>query len=235
LEKDFCALEALGESVNTPFLVPTLIQKFPVFIREKVSDLCEGNLQIPKICKALEKITGNMEMASNFLHVEGDTSRKDSAGSDSIVFFTQDKRKKCVYCENDQHFSDQCKTYDTIENRLSKLKGKCHICLNSNHSTDQCRYKDRKCKFCDEKTAHHRSLCSSRNKRGKKTEKVTDSVRLNSQQDATAHDSTSSAINMISLSCLAYGKETFMSTLLVKAGYNNKYVTVRLFLDTGCS
>ena len=45
---------------------------------------------------------------------------------------------KCRYCcEN--HWSDKCEKYATIEERKQKIKGSCYICLNPTHQSISCR------------------------------------------------------------------------------------------------
>ena len=44
---------------------------------------------------------------------------------------------KCRYC-SENHWSDMCKKYATIEERKQKTKGSCYICLNPTHQSSSC-------------------------------------------------------------------------------------------------
>ena len=43
---------------------------------------------------------------------------------------------KCRYC-SENHWSDECEKYPTIEERKQKIKGSCYICLNPSHQSSR--------------------------------------------------------------------------------------------------
>ena len=71
------------------------------------------------------------------------------------------ERKKqfptCKYCD-ENHWSDECTSYTTVESRKKKIKGNCFICLKSTHQTRDCPVRV-KCHYCKQVNKHHRSLC----------------------------------------------------------------------------
>ena len=64
---------------------------------------------------------------------------------------------KCRYC-SENHSSDECEKYATIEERKQKIKGRCYICLNPTHQSRSCRQRVH-CYYCKQWNRHHRSLC----------------------------------------------------------------------------
>ena len=64
---------------------------------------------------------------------------------------------KCRYC-SENHWSDECEKYSTIEERKQKIKGSCYICLNPTYQSSGCRQRVH-CYYCKQWNRHHRSLC----------------------------------------------------------------------------
>ena len=64
---------------------------------------------------------------------------------------------KCRYC-SENHSSDECEKYATIEERKQKIKGRCYICLYPTHQSRSCRQRVH-CYYCKQWNRHHRSLC----------------------------------------------------------------------------
>ncbi|MCG8044652.1 MAG: DUF1759 domain-containing protein [Candidatus Thiodiazotropha endolucinida] len=64
---------------------------------------------------------------------------------------------KCRYCQ-ENHWSDECKKYATINERKDRIKGSCFKCLNGGHSFKECKT-NKVCVYCGEMNVHHRSLC----------------------------------------------------------------------------
>jgi len=67
----------------------------------------------------------------------------------------------CFYCQRKDHWSDQCKTYPTVESRKAKIKGNCCICMKPNHLLKDCKV-SKPCFHCQKVGNHHRSLCPKR-------------------------------------------------------------------------
>jgi hypothetical protein len=101
-----------------------------------------------------QKIRGETSLGSNLtptaatLHVRsksGSTSRR----SRSVESF-------CVFCENNSHWAQHCKTVIDVNWRIERVKAanRCFLCLNRGHHTHAC---SNMCKvFCSKcKTGHH--------------------------------------------------------------------------------
>ena len=80
------------------------------------------------------------------------------------VLFTNEPRistgtinKKCRFCRG-HHWTDECRTYPTIEKRKEVIQGSCYRCLRPGHRSRDCS-DDKLCVNCGKRNAHHRSLC----------------------------------------------------------------------------
>ena len=67
------------------------------------------------------------------------------------------RKVTCAFCNNN-HWSDECTTYTTVEDRKAKTKGRCYICLSKKHMVKECPV-TKPCCHCSKKHNHHRSLC----------------------------------------------------------------------------
>ena len=63
---------------------------------------------------------------------------------------TEGQTLGCFYCQRKDHWSDQCKTYPTVESRKAKIKGNCFICLKPNHLLKECKV-SKPCFHCPER------------------------------------------------------------------------------------
>ena len=68
--------------------------------------------------------------------------------------------KHCVFCDRNNHFSDECQTHLTHEARMKKMYGRCIKCLKFGHNAATCS-RTKPCFYCKAST-HHGSLCKSR-------------------------------------------------------------------------
>ena len=56
------------------------------------------------------------------------------------------------------HWSDECPSCKTLQERREKLNGLCYVCLKKGHMSKNY-VKDKICAHCGKKNEHHRSLC----------------------------------------------------------------------------
>ena len=113
--------------------------------------------------------------------------------------------KKCRYCTH-KHWSDECRTYATIEARKSKIDGSCYSCLKPGHRSSACN-KKKPCYYCKKIGNHHRSLCPT--KFSHETQPETASPVLDSSPIGTDEESLNSPVEE---TLLAAGQETLMQT-----------------------
>ena len=67
------------------------------------------------------------------------------------------RKPHCIFCQNSEHWSDQCKTVKRLEDR-KKFFAEKNLCFNyarTGHRGNQCR--SRSCRKCN--ANHHTSLC----------------------------------------------------------------------------
>lgn len=96
----------------------------------------------------------------------GNRGSQHSNAGQALVVASDDKTgsatyfDKCRYCQQ-QHWSDECPKYRSIEERKRLLKGSCYKCLKYGHRSDDCK-RGKICVHCNERDSHHRSLCPKR-------------------------------------------------------------------------
>ena len=139
--------------------------------------------------------------------------------------FNDRTNRKCRFCRQD-HWSDQCQTFPTIEARKKQLKDSCFNCLRPGHKTRMCKHA-RACYYCQQVQIHHRSLCPKRFKQSNHFENSNPAIESTSRVEDNGE--------MIEESLLASGEQTLMQTAMtnVSDASNEKKIPVRVFFDTG--
>ena len=66
------------------------------------------------------------------------------------------RTRSCAFCQKD-HFSDQCKNFQTLEERKGALGDSCFKCFKRTHRVKECQSKG-KCFYC-KRQSHHSALC----------------------------------------------------------------------------
>lgn len=167
-EKHIRSLEAFGTLTTDQIFTPLILSKLPQtlrinlhrkngskpwdlnFLRQilkeeiRARELGERNFGE----KITEKQHDNVQPRKNFHRTSAEVLHSNSAPRKIV----------CIFCE-DEHYSDECNKYKSVENRMEKLsnENRCFKCLFKNHTSSKCR-KPRLCVHC-QKTTHHRSLC----------------------------------------------------------------------------
>lgn len=121
----------------------------------------------------------------------GYNNKPPLVSAEALVVSTGDKRgttyfDKCRYC-GERHWSDECKKYQTIDERKRKLKGCCFNCLREGHSSKECK-RSKLCVHCNETNLHHRSLCPKKFKLKSTSVHLSEELGVNSYSDIEFSD-----------------------------------------------
>ena len=133
--------------------------------------------------------------------------------------------KICRFCKQD-HWSDECKTFPTIEARKRQINDSCYICLRRGHVKHMCK-QTRVCCYCQQVKNHHRSLCPKRFKQKNHFESSNPAIETASPVEDDEE--------VTEESLLASGEQTLMQTAMtnVSDASNKQTTPVRVFFDTG--
>ena len=110
----------------------------------------------------------------------------------------------CFYCSGN-HWNDECKKYQTAEERKQKLKWRCFSCLKNGHRAFECKTQ-KSCYYCGRRNHHHRSLCETKfgafSSRRAQPENVRDSkaqsvLNCNQVKEGKSQDSESTESTVI--------------------------------------
>ena len=163
IEKHLRSLKALGENVDQPhfvFLIKSKLPKMVISRMEEYKDM-EEKWTVESIRKALKRYICAQEVGERQTQVIQSPESQDTAvksqkqksfsskwsgatttgallsGNEEAARDSQ--TRGCFYCQRKDHWSDQCKTYPTVESRTAKIKGNCYICMRPNHLLKDCK------------------------------------------------------------------------------------------------
>lgn len=68
----------------------------------------------------------------------------------------ENNKRICRFCSGN-HGSDECRRYETVEERKQRRKGSCFVCMKQDHKVGECGLK-RSCIFCCQVGNQYRSL-----------------------------------------------------------------------------
>lgn len=173
-EGHFRSLEALEQDVNHSIFVTILKSKIP---RDILATLNFQHENLPwtvnSLRNAIKRYTKAYREVIEQLssQVAGTDEQKppvieglgvpEGLLVNSEKLANDQKSKMCAYCKN-EHFSDQCAKFATLEERKNLIKGKfCEICFGMNHDSQSC-HSRRSCYHCKLVGKHHRSLCPTK-------------------------------------------------------------------------
>lgn len=173
IEKHFRSLEVLGETIENSQNVTLIQSKLPRGVLLKLHDdkLPESTWSVEQLRNQLNHLVSNREIVDLTISLENGHRKCISKSSHlesttEVLFASQQKARHsmqpfCCYCNNEQHWSDQCQMFRTIEERERQMKDRCYICLKKGHRSKDC-FVDRMCVYCKTRKKHHRSLCPKR-------------------------------------------------------------------------
>lgn len=252
IEKHLRVLESLNEKTEGSHLRVLLLSKFPETVLYQVNLLTQENRNTDAIQEALNKVITAMESAdvsqehivgpavspTSALHVNVEQRRKRHLARD---FQSSKKRRtQCAFCDSGEHYSDQCKTYKTFQERKTKLGTKCWTCFRPGHNSRQCTSK-LLCVHC-KKRNHNRALCfrtTSSSSTSAATgrfrpkfqpeHKTKEKVDKQIDQNLAANGNMTEPMDEVHTMVQNLSNQTFLQTAVAKI--NNE--TCRLLLDSG--
>lgn len=240
IEKHIRILSSLGEDVNSGHLRVLISSKFPSQVMYQVKLLTKKN-DIQELRSSLSQVVDAMEhsmppttaaiVSTQVLQATTTTEnrrpkfqlKRKPERATEMVF--KRARKECAFCRGN-HFSDQCRTVSSIQERKRRLHGKCFVCLRPGHNARICKSK-KQCFFC--KGHHNSALCLKKLKEIKPTPTVADKSK-NMPDPILNHSET------LGLDTHSYNK-SYLQT--ATAWINNKddnlpqSMLCRLLLDCG--
>ena len=163
LNKPLRSLEALEQDTNQEIFVSLILSKLPSDIHERleVGKDCDDPWTVKSLMSSQDRCIHAKEQAQNPRLV---SRQATSVSSISEAFAVVDNRQrftpKCHFCQQN-HWSDEYKSYSTIEARKGRIKGACFVCLKQGHRVKDCQVK-RMCYHCKQTGKHHRSLCPTK-------------------------------------------------------------------------
>ncbi|CAG2219415.1 unnamed protein product [Mytilus edulis] len=226
LNRHLRSLEVLKQNVSQDIFVSMVKSKLPeeVLLQLEIQKESQEKWTVMSLCDKLRDYVVAREKsdkketpkersngASN-----GSSNRAFNGGQtfpEALVATTDSKPSnisyfdKCRYCYQ-QHWSDECPKYQSIEERKRQLKGSCYKCLKYGHQSTDCK-RNKICIHCNEKDSHHRSLCP------KKFKLKLTSVHLSEEYNGNVNEECVNGINLDSYSdegCEVVHENVFISS-----------------------
>ena len=158
-----------------------------------------------------------------------------------VIHKPESYRNKCRYCAK-AHWSDQCPSFRSVNERKAKLQNSCFRCLKEGHRSDECKL-TKKCFYCGEQNSHHRSLCPQKFKpKSTMAHAVNENVHTqeseiqSSQQNESALLSANEVVLMQTALTTVTNLQASKSTetrLFLDSGSQRTYITERLCTELG--
>ena len=200
------------------------VEKFRRLLKRHISAQEAGDLQAKLFQKTDESLRSPI---SNKLY-SYDTNTKHSTGESLLSNVHQKPRfgRNYIFCNDEQHWSDECSTYPDIQSRRKQLKNRYLKCMKQDHMVKDCRLTGKVWVHCGEKDKHH---CT---KKFKNKEEITTNNAI-----VTNNVLSKEAIPNKETTMLAAGKHVVMQTALVEATSTDQMLSevTRVLIDTGSS
>eukprot|EP00794_Sanderia_malayensis_P001256 gene1256-biopygen483 len=242
VETHFRGLEAqeVDQTSYSSIVVPVILDKIPEnvrynMIRSSSSDHLEWNMK--EMLTALEReLVIRESHTSPFKSSTSSTSQGTGSqqekgwlrpkreqgfeGTANALLATKNFKKKCVFCLEEDHASEDCQKVKDISERKSILKkfARCFNCLNSGHRSFQCHTKT-SCKSC--KGKHHAAICFKLNPKPI-------SAPASGEESETPLNPAANAW----VGCTGSGERVALQTALASVN-GNRESRVRVLFDSG--
>ena len=240
METHLRSLQAAGENVDQALLIPVITSKLPKAVLMQL----ELSKTAPWSVKSLrESLNAHITARETAERMSGEYSRDEHQTSkpnpehkspdytDHALVANASggkeiKPPRCWFC-HDQHFTDECQRYPTLDSRKEKVKDRCYACLREGHNALNCP-DPWKCFHCGRNT-HHRSLCPIKFKphpslNAKETPHMSNHETVgtcNVQNESKVHPPPSNTV--------------LMQTARVRIQNGHESCNARILFDTGSS
>ena len=236
VEKHLRSLKVLDQDIGQDLFISMITSKLPkdVLIQLEVQLGAKTPWTVKELRERFNDYTAARERAEH-----ASTTRSESAGNHERPLMSsaealvagvppahnKKERKiypRCKYC-GENHWSDECAKYATVEARKQKVRGSCYICLKSTHQANSCQERVR-CFYCQQWNHHHRSLCP-------KQFEATHRETLNLAEELPEHSEVVNTEN----SLISSGEMVLMQTAKtdIKNPVNGIRQNARILLDSG--
>ncbi|XP_065213543.1 uncharacterized protein LOC135840790 [Planococcus citri] len=187
IQKSLANLESIGSSIDQENLKSTVLSKFSKdTLREALrhlnysdSEAPFSQFSVPDIMSALQKAVSLEELVDMYFSAGNDSGTQTRHPSKNRTYQNQSpvaalmnvntsaaahdyraKNKKCKFCNETSHVSQECGNYRTKDKRQERLSqlNLCYVCLSDSHKAGACSSKDRPCVYC-KRTGHSKFLC----------------------------------------------------------------------------
>lgn len=113
-------------------------------------------------------ITARVATREHIREKARDTRKRRIDKQNNTVTNKRNKLNPCIFCQQHNHYKDQCNNFKSIQERKKLLKGRCFICF-GDHRAKVCQ-KRKLCYHC-KAPSHNSAICPKLNKRTATDEK----------------------------------------------------------------
>ena len=189
-EKHLRCLHSLGQDDNQMQVLSMMQSKLPRSVLVKLEEMKPGGEEwtVEKFRRLLKRHISAQEAGD--LHAKlfqkPDESLRPPISSKLYPYNTNTKHsteerllsnehqkprfgRNCIFCNDEQHWSNKCSRYPDIQSRPKQLKNSCLKCMKRDHMLKDCRLTGELCVHCGEKDKHHRTLCPKKFKNKEET------------------------------------------------------------------
>ena len=169
-ERHFRSLEAMQQDTNQDVFVPMLTSKIPkdVLFQLQIQRGANVDWTVTRLRELLNDYVSNREDSEQQGHTDisssTSTARPLRSSTEALMVNQRTSQRQnnrnCRFCSGN-HWSDECRRYQTVDERKQRIRGSCYICLKQGHKVSECGLK-KDCVYCGQSGNHHRSLCQQK-------------------------------------------------------------------------